>query len=94
MDALSVAAGTISLVQLIYHNGVNPFRRLRFYTKFYGYAGILLLCFGNTAVWKMQLEVLVSDDTQSALDFKRARQKESDTVAIAVRYYQTFVTDH
>lgn len=34
----------------------------------------------------MQFEVLVSNDPQTALHFKNARQKECETVAIAVRF--------
>lgn len=86
MDPMSSAASAIALVQLIYRAGSNPLQRLIFYTENYGPTGILMSLFGNSAVWKMQFEVLVSEDPQTALDFKNARQNESDTVAIAVRY--------
>lgn len=89
MDSFSAIVGIIDLqIELAYiilRVGFDPLQRLLFYTKCYGPIGILLSFFGNSAVWKMQIQVLISDDPQTALDFKNARQKESDTVAVAVR---------
>lgn len=64
----------------------RPFNLFLSYVRIYGYAGILLLLFGNNVVWKIQFEVLTRAHPQTALEYKSARQKESDTVAIAVRY--------
>jgi hypothetical protein len=87
MDVISVAASIVGLLSLALSVGRASLRSLQslaFYTRQYGSAGILLQVFGNSAVWKMQLQVLATKDGQTALDFKAARQKESDTVAIAV----------
>jgi hypothetical protein len=86
MDPFSITVNAFTLADTIYRAGSSPLREFIFYIPIYGYAGILLSVFGNSVVWKTQFEVLVSKDPQTALDFKNARQKESDTVAIAVRY--------
>ncbi|KAK2872134.1 hypothetical protein FQN49_002525 [Arthroderma sp. PD_2] len=56
--------------------------RFTVYTRYYGSDGLLLQVFGNSSVWKMQFQVLSSENPQTALDFKSANQQESSIVAI------------
>jgi hypothetical protein len=81
MEALSMVSTTAALVYLeLFISGASlrSLQSLAFCTRHHGSASILLQIFGNSAVWKMQLQVLATEDGQTALDLKEARQKESE----------------
>lgn len=52
--------------------------------------GLLLLFFGSDAVWRMQLQVLRTQDDNTALAFKQTSKEESGMVAVAVSNSYTF----
>lgn len=48
-------------------------------------AGPVLWDFGSSDVWRIQVQVLRSQDDSVAMDFKKSTQDESNMVAVAVR---------
>ncbi|KAI9764622.1 MAG: hypothetical protein M1839_005797 [Geoglossum umbratile] len=88
-EALAVFGVVTSVVQIV-DLGVSVVRRtfelgssIRFFTKYYNLAGVVLWVFGSPDVWRMQLQVLASMDDRVAMDFKKSMQDESSIVAVA-----------
>ena len=61
-----------------------PLQKLRIYAQIYGPLGILLRLLGSDAVWKMQIQVLMSGESSTALDFKQTSKEECNSVAVTV----------
>jgi hypothetical protein len=53
--------------------------------RHYGLGGVVLWIFGSGAIWRMEKQVLESDEDKVAIDFKISIQNESNMIAVAVR---------
>ncbi|PMD49297.1 uncharacterized protein K444DRAFT_502184, partial [Hyaloscypha bicolor E] len=54
-----------------------------FLVRHYGLGGVVLWIFGSGAIWRMEKQVLESDEDKVAMDFKVSIQNESNMIAVA-----------
>ncbi|KAL4865505.1 hypothetical protein BDV12DRAFT_148050 [Aspergillus spectabilis] len=82
--ALAVAPFVLDALELSIRVAAKPLTAFIFFRAYYGSVrGFVLQVFGNRVVWKMQLQVLRSDDPNTAKEFRVASQQESNMVAVA-----------
>ncbi|KAH8768849.1 hypothetical protein F5883DRAFT_63347 [Diaporthe sp. PMI_573] len=82
-EVIDLASSVLTVVKPYARGASILFSRILFYPTEYGPTGALLLVFGSSAVWRMQVRVLASKDDRVALDFKDATKQESNMVAVA-----------
>jgi hypothetical protein len=81
MSVFTLTGSGISALRNFYESA----RLLGLYRRYYGPAGgVMLQVFGSSMVWKTQLQVLTSEDPETASLFRTANQQESNMVSIAV----------
>ncbi|USP75264.1 hypothetical protein yc1106_02538 [Curvularia clavata] len=86
MDALSVASAIIGIVDGATSVARQTYRLLTsvlFFTRHYGVVGWSLCLFENRSIWRVQVQILRSNNDMDAMNFKRAAQDECSIIAVA-----------
>jgi hypothetical protein len=86
MDSITLSLGQFNYMIISGLVAILDFARNPiFLVRHYGLGGVVLWIFGSGAIWRMEKQVLESDEDKVAMDFKVSIQNESNMIAVAVR---------
>ena len=86
MESIIISGGQFSYIIISGIIAIRDFARNPiFLVRHYGLGGVVLWIFGSGAIWRMEKQVLESDEDKVAMDFKVSIQNESNMIAVAVR---------
>ena len=84
LEVVAALAAVVSIVGSASRHVFRQFSSIIFFTKYYGSTGLILCLFGNSEIWRVQVQVLQNTNEADVMNFKKAVQDECSILAIAV----------